>query len=122
MCEEDYTDYTVKSLIEELKEYPEDTPIWFMFKHSTGIMSLFDVKSIGMFTLADSEFIHFVLENSSIYKEKERCQTYGDELTKLHITNRELKNQISKLTSFIIDKGYNLDDYANFLANEWKKE
>lgn len=70
MRKNDAGDYTVKQLIEKLKEFPDETPIWFMFEHSNGIISLFDLVNLGMFTLGGDEFIRFVLKNSSIYNEK----------------------------------------------------
>lgn len=122
MRKNDAGDYTVKQLIEKLGEYPDDTTIWFMFQHSNGLMTLFDLAHLGMFTLGDTDFVHFVLENSNIYNETKKCQHYNDEISKLNIETRELKNQIKNLTGFIMYKGYNLDDFNDYLIKKWKKE
>lgn len=115
-------DYNVGELIEKLKEYPEDLPVWFIFQHSNGIMTLFDLINIGCFQLGGDDYIHFILKSSNIYDENKKSRKYIDELKSLRIENRELVSRISNLTSFIISKGYDINDFNDFLVEGWKKE
>ena len=119
---EDDVDYTVHQLIDELKKYPEDLPVWFMFQHSNGIISLFDLMNIGCVSLGGDDYIHFIFKNSDIYNENKKSIKYMGEFQRLEIENKELKNQIGNLTKFFTSKGYDLNDFNDFIVKEWKKE
>ena len=60
-------DLTIKDLIDELKEYPEDTPIWPQLELH-GLMMMLDLKW-SMLTSLDgvSQELHLVFEKSEIY-------------------------------------------------------
>ena len=59
---------TVGDLIDELKEYPEDTPIWPQIELSNGFMMMLDFKFSSLTSLDGvSRELHFVFEKSEIY-------------------------------------------------------
>lgn len=71
MTEDEDLCITVGDLIEELQEYPEDTPIWFQIKDinflNGWIMMLdFDFTSLTSLDGVSQE-LHFVLKKSKIY-------------------------------------------------------
>ena len=60
-------DLTIKDLIDELKEYPEDTPIWPQLALPFGIVML-DFKFSSLTSLDGvSQELHLVFKKSEIY-------------------------------------------------------
>ena len=61
-------DLTIKDLIDELKEYPEDTPIWPQLALPFGFVIL-DLKlsRYGSLDGGNSFQLHLVFEKSEIY-------------------------------------------------------
>lgn len=61
-------DLTIKDLIDELKEYPEDTPIWPQIELSNGFMMMLDFKFSSLTSLDGvSRELHLVFKKSEIY-------------------------------------------------------
>lgn len=59
---------TIGELIDELKEYPEDTPIWPQIELSNGVMMMLDFKFSSLTSLDGvSQELHLVFEKSEIY-------------------------------------------------------
>ena len=59
---------TVGELIDELKEYPEDTPIWPQIDLSNGVMMMLDFKFSSLTSLDGvSRELHLVFKKSEIY-------------------------------------------------------
>ena len=59
---------TVGELINELKEYPEDTPIWPQIELSNGVMMMLDLKFTSLTSLDGvSRELHLVFKKSEIY-------------------------------------------------------
>lgn len=59
---------TVGELIDELKEYPEDTPIWPQIKFSNGFIMMLDFKFSSLTSLDGvSRELHLVFKKSEIY-------------------------------------------------------
>ena len=60
---------TIKDLIEELKEYPEDTPIWPQLELPSGPMMMLDLKFSQYHSLdkGNSHQLHLVFKKSKIY-------------------------------------------------------
>ena len=59
---------TVGDLIDELKEYPEDTPIWPQIKLSNGFLMMLDFKFSSLTSLDGvSRELHLVFKKSEIY-------------------------------------------------------
>ena len=67
---------TIKDLIEELKEYPENTPIWPQLELDNGIKMMLDLE-YSSYTSLDrvSHELHLVFKKSKIYHlKKEDCE------------------------------------------------
>lgn len=59
---------TVGELIDELKEYPEDTPIWPQIELSNGVRMMLDFKFSSLTSLDGvSRELHLVFKESEIY-------------------------------------------------------
>lgn len=63
---------TVGELIDELKKYPEDTPIWPQIELFNGVMMMLDFEFSGLTSLDGvSREVHLVFKKSEIYDLKE---------------------------------------------------
>ena len=59
---------TVGDLIDELKEYPKDTPIWPQLELPNGILVMLDLKFSSLTSLDGvSQELHLVCKKSKIY-------------------------------------------------------
>lgn len=67
---------TIKDLIEELKEYPENTPIWPQLELDNGVKMMLDLEYSCYSSLDGvSHELHLVFKKSKIYDlKKEDCE------------------------------------------------
>ena len=66
--EEDYKDVTIGDLIDELEEYPLDTPIWPQLHLPWGMLMLdFEFVKYASLDNGESHELHLVFKQSKIY-------------------------------------------------------